>query len=68
MTEFVVLGLGADPRIYGCSPISSPKAQEAAVQYVLPYPEQPSETDAILFVMEFVLELLLEGGIELLFG
>ena len=51
MTEFVVLGLGADPRIYGSSPVSSPEADEAATQYILTYPEQASDVDPMLFVM-----------------
>jgi hypothetical protein len=64
MTEFVVLGLGADPRVYGSSPVSSPEAEEAAMQYILTYPEQASDIDPVLFVVEF----LFEGGLELLVG
>jgi hypothetical protein len=64
MTEFVVLGLGADPRMYGYSPISSPEASEAAMQYILAYPEKSSDLEPLLFLLEF----LFEGGLELLFG
>ncbi len=64
MTEFVVLGLGADPRIYGSSPVSSPEAEEAARQYILTYPELPAEHG----LMHFFFDLLVEGGLELLFG
>jgi len=64
MMEFVVLGVGADPRIYGYSPISSPEATKAAMQYVLTCPEQPSDADPMLVAVE----LLFEGGLEVLFG
>ncbi len=62
--RIIVLGLGADPRIYG-EPGSyaapSPVLEESLV---LTYPEQPSTPDPMLFV----LELLFEGGLEVLFG
>ena len=64
MTEFVVLGLGADPRMYGYVPTASPEASQAAMQYILTYPGRPSDVDPVLFV----LEVLFEGGLELLFG
>lgn len=64
MTEFVVLGVGGDPRIYGSSPVSAPEVQEAALQYMLTYPDSPVG----LGLADFMLELLAEGGIELLFG
>jgi hypothetical protein len=63
-SRIIVLGLGADPRIYG-EPVSyakpSPVVEESVV---LTYREQPSAPDPMLFV----LELLFEGGLEVLFG
>jgi len=60
--RIIVLGLGADPRIYGepgnCA-TPSPVVEESLV---LTYREQPSESDPMLFVLEF----FLEGGLELL--
>ena len=64
MTEFVVLGVGADPRIYGSSPVSAPEVQEAPIHYMLTYPDYPVR----LGLADFVLEILAEGAIELLFG
>ena len=64
MSEFVVLGLGADPRIYGYSPVSTPEAEEAATQYILTYPDHLVG----LGLSDFLLEFLGEGAIELLFG
>jgi hypothetical protein len=58
-SRIIVLGVGADPRIYG-QPVRyaepSPAVEESVV---LTYREQPSAT---------VLELLFEGGLEVLFG
>ncbi len=64
MREFVVLGLGADPRMYGYVATSSPEASEAAMQYIVTYREQPADLDPAPFVVEF----LFEGGLELLFS
>ncbi|HEV2195049.1 MAG TPA: hypothetical protein VGR55_05685 [Candidatus Acidoferrum sp.] len=64
MTEFVVLGVGSDPRIYGSSPVSSLEVEEAAMQYMLTYPDHPVG----LGLGDFVLEFLAEGAIELLFS
>jgi hypothetical protein len=54
--RIIILGLGADPRIYG-----EPRGYTTSV---LTYPEQPSDPDAMLFA----LELLFEGGLDLLLG
>ena len=64
MKEFVILGLGADPRMYGSLPVSSPEVEEAAMQYILTYPETPAEH----VLMHFFFDLLVEGGLELFFG
>lgn len=63
-SRIIVLGLGADPRIYGelgnCG-TPSPVVEESLV---LTYLEQPSTPDPMLFV----LDILFEGGLEVLFG
>jgi hypothetical protein len=64
MTEFVVLGLRPDPRMFGSSPVSSPEVQEAAMEYILTYPDGPAEHA----LMHFFFDLLVEGGLELFFG
>lgn len=53
-----VLGLGADPRIYG-----EPRSYTAAglmveESPVLTYLEQPSDPDALLFVLQLFFDLL----------
>jgi len=53
--RFIILGLGADPRIY--------EESKGHTTSVLTYPEQ-SDPD----VMLFVLELLFEGGLDILLG
>jgi hypothetical protein len=63
-SRIIVLGLGADPRIYGepgncATPISVVEGP-----LVLTYPELASSPDPMLFV----LDLLFEGGLEVLFG
>ena len=63
MHEFVVLGLGTDARIYGYVATSSPEAIEVAMPYILTCVEN-SERDPWLFLLEF----LLEGALEVLFG
>ena len=65
MTKLTVLGLGADAQIYGCSTVSTPEAAEAVSGYILTYAaERPQISYAF---SDFVVELLLEGGAELLF-
>jgi hypothetical protein len=50
--------------MYGYVATSSPQASEAAMPYILTYPEKSSEPE----LTYFVLELLFEGGLEILFG
>ena len=64
MTELVVWGLGADSRIYGSLPASTPEVEEAAMHYILTYPNHP----IALGLADCLMELLIEGAIELLFG
>jgi hypothetical protein len=40
MSEIIVLGLGADPRMYGHSAISSETASVNAMKYILSYPDE----------------------------
>jgi len=49
MAEFTVLGLGADPRMYGYCPVSSLAASEAAYEYISVYPDEPSWFWTVLF-------------------
>jgi hypothetical protein len=46
--EFTVLGIGADPRIYGYRPVSSPATCESAYQFIS-QPDQPDWFLALLF-------------------
>ena len=62
MTEFTVLGVGADPRIYGSEPVSSAAAEQAAMQYILTC---RATSPSSYIPWEFVAELILEGGAEL---
>ena len=60
MAEFTILGLGADPRIYGYCPVSSRAASEAAYEYISVHPDKPSWFWALLWdgdVLELIVEL-----------
>ena len=67
MTEFTVLGIGADPRMYGYRPVSSLAASESASEYIAQHPDQPSWLSVLLsdgdflgFILELCLGLLFE--------
>jgi hypothetical protein len=62
MSEFTVLGLRADPRIYGYSPVSSETVSANAMKYVLSSPDDQPGLDGE------PLALLIEIGLELLMG
>ena len=74
-SQFIVLGLGADPRIYpDCNvyalPFIAPEAPAPpAVRAVLTYRERQLKPDPeyLLWILEFLLEGGLELVIELLF-
>ena len=61
--EFTVLGIGADPRMYGYRPVSSPATSESAYEYISQHPDHPGWLSALLFDAD-VLGLI----IELVFG
>jgi hypothetical protein len=59
--EFTILGIGADPRIYGYRPISSLAATESAYKYISQHPDEPSvlfDGEVLAFIVEACLELL----------
>jgi hypothetical protein len=67
MAEFTVLGIGADPRMYGGRPVSSPAVSETAYEYIAQHPEQRSwfsvllsDGDFLGFIFELCLGLLFE--------
>jgi hypothetical protein len=61
--RIIVLGLGADPRIYGELVSYAKPGPVVEEPLVLTYMEEPSDADPVLVVLEF----LFEGGLELLF-
>jgi hypothetical protein len=67
MAEFTVLGIGADPRMYGYRPVSSLAASENAYEYISVHSDKPSWFWVLLFegglldlVVEVFFGLLLE--------
>jgi hypothetical protein len=58
--EFTVLGTGADPRMRGYCPISSPATSRSAYEYVLQHPDQPSWVSVLLSeaILDFIVELV----------
>ena len=67
MAEFTVLGIGADPRMYGYRPISSVAASENAYEYIAQRPDNPSWFWVLLFDGG-LLDLLVELCFGLLLG
>jgi hypothetical protein len=67
VAEFTVLGIGADPRIYGCRPVSSLSVSENSYEYIAQHPDQPSwfsvllsDGDFLGFILELCITLLFE--------
>jgi hypothetical protein len=60
-SRLIVLGLGPDPRIYTDVRISAVPLAAHEVPAVLTYREKSPEPDVAVFIVEF----LLEGGVEL---
>ena len=63
MTKFTVLGIGADPRMYGYRPVSSLAASENAYEYISVYRDRDSWFLILLFESG-----LLDVVVEALFG
>ena len=64
--EFTVLGIGADPRMYGYRPVSSQDAEAGADEYISQHPGQRGLVSALLtnddfigFIIELCLALFL---------
>jgi hypothetical protein len=66
--EFIVLGVGADPRMYGYRAVSSVAASESAYKYISEYPDEPGLFSALLLdgdLLGFIIELCLAVLFEL---
>lgn len=63
MAEFTVLGIGADPRMYGYRPVSSLAASENAYDYISLHPDSDDWFLALLFDSG-----LLDLAVEVFFG
>jgi hypothetical protein len=60
VTEFTVLGIGADPRICGYHPVSSTTAEENAHVYISMNPDEPGWFSVLLFdggLLDLVVEV-----------
>ena len=66
MAEFTVLGIGADPRMYGYRPVSSLAASENAYEYISAHADEPSWFSVLLF--DGLLDLVVEVCFGIFFG